>query len=168
MMRKKICMLGAFAVGKTSLVERFVKSIFNERYQTSLGVKIDKKSLVIDEQSLELILWDLAGVDEFVSLRLPYLRGAAGLLLVVDGTRPETLDTALVLQEQTIAEIGEIPFALLINKADRAEGWHIDPRDIDRLVTRGWTVLETSAKTGHGVEEAFVTLGKEMLETRGR
>ena len=164
MMRKKICMLGAFAVGKTSLVERFVKSIFNERYQTSLGVKIDKKSLVIDDQPLELILWDLAGEDEFVSLRLPYLRGASGLLLVVDGTRPETLNTAVALHERAVGEIGEVPFALLINKADLADGWHIDSRDIDRLVTRGWTVLETSAKTGHGVEEAFATLGKEMLE----
>jgi len=164
MIRKKICMLGAFAVGKTSLVERFVKSLFNARYQTSLGVKIDKKLLAIDDKLLELILWDLAGEDEFVSLRLPYLRGAAGLLLVVDGTRPETLDTALALRDKAIAEIGEVPFALLINKADQTEGWHIDPRDIDRLVARGWTVLETSAKTGRGVEEAFVTLGKEMLE----
>ncbi|VAW98491.1 hypothetical protein MNBD_GAMMA20-1525 [hydrothermal vent metagenome] len=164
MIRKKICMLGAFAVGKTSLVERFVKSLFNERYQTSLGVKIDKKSLLIDDQPLELILWDLAGEDEFVSLRLPYLRGAAGLLLVVDGTRPETLDTALALRDKAITEIGEVPFALLINKADLTEGWHIDPCDIDRLVARGWTALETSAKTGRGVEEAFETLGKEMLE----
>ncbi len=162
-MRKKVCLLGAFAVGKTSLVERFVKSLFNARYQTSLGVKIDKKSLVIDDQPLELILWDLAGEDEFVSLRLPYLRGAAGLLLVVDGTRPETLDTALMLHEKALDEVGEVPFVLLINKADLAESWHIDPRDIDRLVARGWSVLETSAKTGHGVEEAFVTLGKEML-----
>lgn len=163
MIRKKICMLGAFAVGKTSLVERFVKSLFNERYQTSLGVKIDKKSLAINDQLLELILWDLAGEDEFVSLRLPYLRGAAGLLLVVDGTRPETLDTALALRDKAFAEIGEVPFALLINKADLTEGWHIDPRDVDRLVARGWTVLETSAKTGRGVEEAFMILGKEIL-----
>ncbi len=164
MIRKKICMLGAFAVGKTSLVERFVKSLFNARYQTSLGVKIDKKPLAIDGRLLELILWDLAGEDEFVSLRLPYLRGAAGLLLVVDGTRPETLDTALALRDKALTEIGEVPFAFLINKADLTEGWLIDPRDIDRLVARGWTVLETSAKTGRGVEEAFIALGKEMLD----
>ncbi len=164
MIRKKICMLGAFAVGKTSLVERFVKSLFNARYQTSLGVKVDKKSLAIDGRLLELILWDLAGEDEFVSLRLPYLRGAAGLLLVVDGTRPETLDTALALRDKAISEIGEVPFILLINKADLAEGWRIDPPDIERLVARGWTILETSAKTGRGVEEAFLALGKEMLQ----
>lgn len=164
MTRKKICMLGAFAVGKTSLVERFVKSLFNARYQTSLGVKIDKKSLVIGDQTLELILWDLAGEDEFVSLRLPYLRGASGLLLVVDGTRPETLDTALALRDKAVTELGEVPFVMLLNKADLADEWHIDPRDIERLLARGWTVLETSAKSGRGVEEAFVTLGKEMLE----
>ena len=164
MIRKKVCMLGAFAVGKTSLVERFVKSIFNERYQTSLGVKIDKKSLVVEDQEVELILWDLAGEDEFMKVRLSYLRGASGFLLVVDGTRPSTLDTALALREKALAEAGEVPFAFLINKADLGGEWCMDPRDIDGLSARGWTVLETSAKSGRGVEEAFVTLTAEMLE----
>ncbi len=164
MIRKKICMLGAFAVGKTSLVERFVKSIFNARYQTSLGVKIDKKSLVVRDQEVELILWDLAGEDEFMKVRLSYLRGAAGFLLVVDGTRPGTLDTALALREKAVAEVGEVPFAFLINKADLGEEWRMDARDMERLSGQGWAVFETSAKNGRGVEEAFVALTTEMLE----
>ncbi len=164
MIRKKVCMLGAFAVGKTSLVQRFVKSIFKERYFTTLGVKIDKKSLLVDGQEVSLILWDLAGEDEFMKLRLSYLRGSAGLLLVVDATRPETLDTAIDLQRRVVEEVGNMPFVLLLNKADLAEQWCLDPARIETLVDRGWMVIETSAKTGVGVEEAFHALAAEILE----
>lgn len=164
MIRKKICMLGAFAVGKTSLVQCFVKSIFNEKYLTSLGVKIDKKSLLINDQDVELILWDLAGEDEFMKVRLSYLRGSSGILLVADGTRPETLNTALALQEKVENEIGGVPYALLINKADLSGEWNMERREIERLAERGWMVLETSAKTGQGVEDAFLALTAEMLE----
>jgi small GTP-binding protein len=163
MIRKKICMLGAFAVGKTSLVQRFVKSIFNERYLTSLGVKIDKKSMVVDGQDVELILWDLEGEDEFLSVRLSYLRGSSGFFLVVDGTRSETLDTALSLRDKVENEYGKMPFEVLINKADLTDEWSIDTDAIERLVGRGWTVLETSAKTGQGVEDAFCSLATAML-----
>ena len=76
MFKMKVCMLGAFAVGKTSLVQQYVNSIFSEKYQTTLGVKIDKKSLQVDGQQLELILWDLAGEDEFMEVRSSYLRGS--------------------------------------------------------------------------------------------
>jgi len=164
MIRKKICMLGAFAVGKTSLIQRFVKSIFSEKYLTSLGVKIDKKSLTIGGQNLELILWDLAGEDEFMKLRLSYLRGSAGFLLVADGTRPETLDIALTLKEKAENELGSVPFVLLINKADLVGEWHIDSTAIDFLAEQGWTVLQTSAKTGQGVAQAFVALATDIME----
>lgn len=164
MIRKKICMLGAFAVGKTSLVQRFVKSIFKERYFTTLGVKIDKKPLLVDGREVSLILWDLAGEDEFIRLRLSYLRGSAGLILVVDSTRPETLETAIDLQRRVAQEVGDMPFALLLNKADLAEQWCLDPSRIEILVDRGWMVIETSAKTGVGVEAAFQALAAEILK----
>ena len=65
MIQKKICMLGAFAVGKTSLVKQYVSGIFSEKYHTTVGVKIDKKMVEVDGQSMTLILWDLHGEDEF-------------------------------------------------------------------------------------------------------
>lgn len=74
MIKKKVCMLGAFAVGKTSLVERFVKSIFSEKYVTTVGVKIDKKSMQFDNEQIELLLWDIHGEDEFQKVRPSYLR----------------------------------------------------------------------------------------------
>ncbi len=67
---KKVCLLGAFAVGKTSLVRRYVESIFDKRYQTTLGVKVDKKSLRLEDSVMTLVLWDLAGKDQFAGLRV--------------------------------------------------------------------------------------------------
>jgi len=76
MIKKKICMLGVFAVGKTSLVQRFVKSMFSEKYLTTVGVKIDKKTIEVKGKIVELMLWDLQGEDEFQKLNATYLRGA--------------------------------------------------------------------------------------------
>ena len=87
-------MLGAYAVGKTSLVRQYVYSIFGGRYQSTIGVKIDSKQMQIDGQQIELILWDLAGEEESINVRSSYLRGSAGAVLVADGTRGETLDVA--------------------------------------------------------------------------
>lgn len=164
MIQKKVCMLGAFAVGKTSLVRRFVESIFSEKYQTTVGVKIDKKSLTIGQQSVNLILWDLHGEDDFQKVRLSYLRGSSGYLLVVDGTRQATLDRSFLIQQAADATIGRVPFLVILNKADLMDQWELDREATERLVDRGWTVLRSSAKTGEGVEEAFHTLAARMLE----
>lgn len=163
MIQKKICMIGAFAVGKTSLVSRFVKSIFSEKYLTTVGVKIDKKLLNIGAQEMTLILWDLAGEDEFLQLRMSYLRGSAGYFLVADGTRRATLDKAMELQQRAENEIGRAPFILLINKADLKSEWEIQDWEIAALTEKGWAVLETSAKTGANVEEAFQSIGEKMV-----
>ena len=64
MFQKKVCVLGAFGVGKTSLVRRYVQSIFSDAYLTTVGVKIDKKNLNVGETPVTLILWDIAGEDD--------------------------------------------------------------------------------------------------------
>ena len=92
MIRKKVCLLGSFAVGKTSLVRRFLHSEFSDRYQTTVGVKVDKKELEIDGQAITLVIWDLYGEDRWQEVRGSYLRGASGGFLVADATRLETLD----------------------------------------------------------------------------
>ena len=107
MIQKKVCMLGTFAVGKTSLVSRFVHSMFSERYQTSIGVKIDKKALQLGEEQVELILWDIHGDDEFQRIRQPYVKGASGCLFVVDGTRRSTWDEALNLSRSVRSWVGD-------------------------------------------------------------
>lgn len=164
MIQKKICMVGAFATGKTSLVARFVKSIYSDIYQTTVGVKIDKKTIKVREQEVNLILWDLHGEDEFQKVRMSYLRGSSGYFLVVDGTRRNTLEKALFLQQRVEQTIGIVPFILILNKSDLTDEWEIDDAAMDELSQKSWTVIKGSAKTGLGVEEAFITLAEKMLE----
>jgi small GTP-binding protein len=156
-------MVGASAVGKTSLVSRFVKSIYSDIYHATIGVKIDKKSLKVGEQEVNLMLWDIAGEDEFQKITTSYLNGAAGYILVVDGTRQETLEQAISIQTRVEAVVGPVPFILLINKSDLEKQWEVTPEMIKQLTEKGWTVVQGSAKTGLGVEDAFQTLGKAML-----
>ena len=162
MIQKKVCMLGAFAVGKTSLVSRFVHSIFSDKYLTTLGVKIDKKPVSLLRGEMELILWDIYGEDEFQKVRLSYLQGASAYLLVADGTRRATLDVAASLQRAAEQEIGKVPFVLALNKVDLADQWQVDHAALEQAGQLGWKVVRTSAKTGEGVEEAFLILARAM------
>ena len=162
MIQKKICLLGTFAVGKTSLTDRFMESIFSDRYRTTVGVRICKKQLAVGTQPLNLIIWDLAGEDEFVVLRTEYLRGAAGYILVADGTRRDTLDKAVDLHNRVRAALGDLPFVLAVNKTDRTEDWAIDDSALEEHSQQGWPVVLTSAKSGHGVEEVFTAIAEKV------
>ncbi len=164
MIQKKICMLGTFSVGKTSLVRRFVASIYDDKYHTTVGVKIDKKVVQASGQEVMLLLWDLQGEESAQDLRRSYLRGTAGYLLVADGTRNDTLYAALALQAKTQETVGMVPFTLLLNKADLTEEWSISERETAALEQKGWRIIQTSAKSGAGVEEAFLTLAQKMME----
>jgi small GTP-binding protein len=163
MIQKKICMLGSFSVGKSSLVSRFVSSVFSDKYLTTVGVKIDKKALAVDGQDALLMLWDIYGEDDFQKLRMSYLRGAAGYLLVVDGTRRATLDVALGIARTVAEQAGPLPFVLCLNKADLRSAWEIDLDVVAERAAAGWVVIETSAKLGTGVEDAFHALASRML-----
>ena len=156
-------MLGAFAVGKTSLVRQFVSSIFNEKYLTTVGVKIDKKTVTVNNQPVDLILWDLHGEDEFQAVRMSYLRGSSGCIYVVDGTRKSTVDVALKLKEKIEKEIGAVPFILAFNKCDLKNEWEIKPDDIIGQYDNNAVIFETSAKTGQFVEDAFMKLAELMV-----
>ena len=163
MIQRKICLMGAFAVGKTSLVARFVRSVFSEKYHTTLGVKIDKKIVSTARGEVMLMIWDLAGEDDFIGVDLEYMRGAAGYLVVADGTRRSSLERAISLKERICERIGPVPFLLVINKVDRADVWEIPDADIEELSMKGWRILRTSAKTGQGVEAAFISLAASLL-----
>ena len=163
MLQKKVCILGGFGVGKTSLVRRYVQSIFSDKYLTTVGVKIEKKMVKIDTADVALILWDIAGEDDVQMIRTSYLRGSGGYFLVVDVTRRETLEVAKSIQARVTAEIGSIPFIFLLNKTDLKEDWDIPEQFLEDLKAAGHLVLRTSAKTGEGVEEAFQELAKRMV-----
>jgi small GTP-binding protein len=163
MIQKKICMLGSFAVGKTSLVRRFVESIFSETYHTTVGVKIDKKVVRLDNSEINLVLWDLYGDDDFQKIRWSYFQGAAGYLLVADGTRRATFEKAIDLEGRARKEIGSVPFVFVINKSDLVGEWEFDAEMEAGLIAKNWTTLRSSAKTGKGVEEAFSQLTRKIV-----
>lgn len=167
MVQKKICLLGAFAVGKTSLVMRYVNSIFGEKYHTTVGVKIDKKQLVSDDgQEITLMIWDLAGQDDLTRLRTSYLRGVAGYVIVADGTRPFSLNTAINMHKEAREYTGDVPFIVAINKADlREDQWQVEAEQIKALEDDGAIIVLTSAKTGEGVEKTFQLLTQNMLKS---
>ena len=163
MISKKICLVGAYGVGKTSLVQRFLSNSFSDKYQTTVGVRIEKKEMRVGNQDITLILWDLAGEDAVTQVRLSYLRGTAGYILVADGTREDTLTTALDLQRRVTETLGELPFLLIVNKNDLSESWKISKKELDRLSSQGWRVFSASAKSGEAVEEVFHILAAELL-----
>ncbi len=158
-------MLGAFAVGKTSLIQRYVNSIFSEKYHTTIGVKIDQKLITIDQNEVNLLLWDIHGEDDYQKVKPTYLMGASGYFIVIDGCRKSTLDTALHLQKMAQSIINDKPFYILINKSDLKEEWEIEEEDIQRVKENGWKIIETSAKEGFGVEKAFQNIVRDTLNT---
>jgi small GTP-binding protein len=156
---RKISLLGDFAVGKTSTVARSVRNTFSEAYLTSVGVKVDTKTLSDSEGGeLRLVLWDIAGANSLDQMRANYIGGSQGLLLVADGTRADTVDTALGLRDQAVKLLGrELPAVLILNKCDLAGEWEVPPQRIGELAER-LPVFSASARTGQGVEEAFAAL----------
>ena len=163
MLQKKICTLGSFAVGKTSLVRRFVESIYSDVYQTTVGVKVDRKDVHVNGTDLTLVLWDIYGEDDYQKMHWTYLRGASGYLLVADGTRKATIDKAFSLEQRAREEVGVIPFVFVINKCDLSQDWEVVSTFQAQLTEKNWNLLRSSAKTGEGVEEAFALLARKML-----
>ena len=164
MIQKKICMLGSFGVGKTSLVARFVEGIFSGKYLSTVGVKIDKKQVRVGDDDVLLLLWDLAGEDSRSQVQISYLRGAAGYFLVVDGTFAESLVTAKSIHKRAVETVGAIPVMLIVNKSDLWGRWEITMPELEKLQTEGWNIQVTSAKTGEGVEKMFMTIAQKALQ----
>ncbi len=151
-------MIGSFAVGKTSLVQQYVTGRFSEKYLSTVGVKIDRRVVRVDNTDVSLIIWDLAGEDELQPLRSSYLRGSAGYLLVADGTRRQTVEAAVRLQRVAEALTPGVPFILALNKVDLEDQWTVDPAVLTDLTGAGWEIERCSAKTGDSVASLFERL----------
>lgn len=163
MIQKKICLLGSFSVGKTSLIRRYVSSLFTDKYLTTIGVKIDKKNLTINDQAMCLMIWDMAGEDDFSSLRSTYLRGMAGYIIVMDGTRLTSYHVGLSVYSRVQDLVGKLPVVFAVNKSDLSADWQVEAHHLDYLTQLGHTVIRTSAKTDSSVEALFTHLAHELL-----
>lgn len=159
MIQKKLCMLGASGVGKTSLVKQYVEGIFSDKYLTSIGVKIDKKIVQLDDLNVQLMLWDIEGIDRYSGFNPKYLRGAAMIIIVVDPTRPQSLHDGIEIAHRVKA-VKNIPIVLAINKSDLpvTESWeHIIDNNAQVLFEAQY---QTSAKLNIGIEDMFFEVAK--------
>jgi small GTP-binding protein len=164
---RKICVIGEAAVGKTSLIRRFVHDKYEDRYIATLGTKTTAKTvnITLDKEvvDLKLQIWDVLGVRSFSKIQKNTYKGSKGAFIVLDLTRKETMYTyeAWLLSLYKIA--GEIPVILLANKNDLPGEYGTD--EIEALIRiYGLPYYLTSAKTGENVDEAFEQLGRMMLK----
>jgi small GTP-binding protein len=164
---RKICLVGDFGVGKTSLISRFVDRQFSDQYLSTVGVKISRKLVELPEasDSLQLLIWDIEGSTKFKAIAPTYLQGAKGAIIVADVTRPETLEHLPEHIDRFTSLNPQGSFVIALNKSDL-----IDTEQLQALLntvkTRHPTVLNTystSAKTGSNVDQLFQTLSQKML-----
>ena len=192
MVTKKVCVFGAHGVGKRSLTSRFRDNTEEERYRAAIGVQISKRAVPVGNQSVMMAIWDVADIDKFDAMLMNYSRGMSGYLLVADGTRPSTLERAREIYEQlcsfeeppqSVEDTSDaephvtkpyvqfpyrgVPFILLLNKSDLVEQWRIEKSNLEMLANKGWPVLVVSAKENEGVDEAFLSLGRRILNHSG-
>ena len=174
--KQKICLLGSFGVGKTSLMERFVNDRFDEKYLSTVGVSVSQKLMPpIPEKRGDkavrflFLIWDIAGLEKFDSTVINYFRGASGALAVADVTRPDTIGNLRPIIEKFASVNPQSALVTVGNKIDLLEEPRTTPVGLKQLAVRysAETVL-TSAKTGTGVEEAFVTLSKRIEAPDGK
>ncbi|HIH00601.1 TPA: GTP-binding protein [Thermoplasmata archaeon] len=159
----KLCLLGDGAVGKTSLVRRYVFDVFDDKYLMSFGTKVSKKTVSFDDVEVDLMIWDILGQRTQDSLHAAYYRGAVGALTVCDCTRPETVKSLSSWVDSFVSVVGHMPITVLANKSDLEKAISMDELKAfcDSI---GSTLLETSAKTGENVEESFQEIARRMVE----
>ncbi|MFK5975182.1 MAG: Rab family GTPase [Sulfurovum sp.] len=157
MIRKKIVILGDFAVGKTSLIRRYVDGSFDDKYLTTIGVKISKKLVTIDEVDTELIIWDIEGKTPSKSIPSSYYKGASGAIFVTSVNRSDTL-ISLKSHIDTFLHINpKAKYLIAHNKADL-----LDDAQKDEFILNSYSFL-TSAKSSNNVEMLFSKITRDIL-----
>ena len=169
--RRKICLLGDAAVGKTSLVRRFVEDVFDDKYVVTLGTKVTMKEMNIkapdpkQTMKITLMIWDILGQKELKRLQTGFYKGASGALIVADITRKETFKSIEDWVNSLFLTVGTVPVLLLLNKSDLSEQGVVKGGYIADLTKRyDTTYLLTSAKTGKNVDLAFKRLSEMLVK----
>jgi len=162
----KICLLGEAAVGKTSLVYRFIENRFRDNYKSTLGVNLLKKDIVLDDYGgVSAQIWDLGGQESFRSLRKLYLEGANGAFVIFDTTKRKTFDKLDEWIQSFKESRGNRPLLLIGNKIDLIDKQKVEESEVKEYAEKNSTeFILTSAKTGENVEKAFKGLVKTILD----
>jgi small GTP-binding protein len=166
--KTKICLIGEKAVGKTSLIKRYVLNMFDDRYITTIGTKVSKKEVVVQrpdqglEVKVDMTIWDIMGEKGFRELlKEAYFYGANGVLAVADITRERSLADLDDWIDSTLKVAGKIPLIIAINKTDLEEAVQYGEKEVSQLARAfNSPYVYTSAKSGDNVEEVFRKLGE--------
>ncbi|WP_170861360.1 Rab family GTPase [Geitlerinema sp. PCC 9228] len=167
---KKICLIGDFNVGKTSLIRRFIDREFSDRYLSTVGVKISRKKVEVTskDRTVQLLIWDLEGSTKYKRVAPSYLQGASGALVVADITRKESMEH-LPQHIQTFTNINPQGKAIVaLNKSDLTNS-ELEEKYISYIqtfpeVARAIASYTSSAKTGVNVDEMFLQLATHILD----
>jgi len=160
MTSKKIILTGSFGVGKTSLFNKFIFNKFSDKYLTTIGVKVNKKTVDVGETQVNLLVWDIAGEVSQDKVPTSYFLGASGIIYVFDLTRPLTyknLNTNIDYLKQLLP--GGV-IKVVGNKKDL-----LSESELEEILGQVELPVQfkTSAKTGENVERLFFDLAKELI-----
>ena len=165
---KKICMLGDGAVGKTSLIRRFVFDEFKDDYIMTIGTKVTKKPLAFmaddgTDINLNLMIHDILGHAKFEALHKSYYAGSKGALIVIDLTRKETLDRVNWWHDGFTDVAGKVPITIVGNKNDLEHEHQMTSQEVQEVAEGiGALFYLTSAKSGENVERIFNNMGRRV------
>ncbi len=170
-MKAKVCLVGEQAVGKTSLVRRFVLDAFDDSYIATMGAKVLKRDIEVSDETygnllVNLVIWDIMGNKSFRDLfKEAFFQGAQGLIAVCDVTRKATL-TELESWIKAVSKVaGDIPVQILANKVDLVDDTELAEDDIKEFSDRiDSTYVMTSAKTGENVEDSFDIVARKIID----
>lgn len=161
----KVVVVGSSGVGKTAVVRQLIDGKFSEEGQPTIGVEFKTYSLTADGDNIKLQIWDTAGQERFRSVSKAYFRNAVGAVLVYDLTNRSSFEELNTwLNDLNSLAAPNACIVLIGNKADLTDERQIEEAEADAFAQRyGLTRLETSAKDGTGVKEAFARLGEGII-----
>lgn len=167
----KLMVLGDPAVGKTSLIRRFIENRFEEGYTSTIGVDFLVKDLqLVSGANVRLVLWDVAGQFKYANFKHRYYNGSNCLLIVVDVTDQRSCANVDVWLRDAQVILGkQVPFLILANKVDKLAHPFVPPSSLLRLVVAHSSylkIVETSAKTGRNVEEVFREVAEYLTKQK--
>jgi small GTP-binding protein len=159
MASKKIVILGSFGVGKTLLIQRFVKGTFSKDYKVTIGVHILNKTVKVGGTYVNLLLWDTEGTDNVEETRKAYLMGSQGFIYVTDVTRPKTHANLIKYKEYLKTHFGDVPIITVGNKSDLLPKGSISRKKQEMK----FLDILLSAKEGNNVNRLFERMAKKLL-----
>ena len=160
MISKKVILTGSFGVGKTSLFNRFIYQQFSDKYMTTIGVKVNKKDITVDDEVVSMLLWDIAGEISQDKVPASYFLGASGIIYIIDLSRPTTFDNIIADIQYLNDLLPESSLMIIANKVDLVTEEQL--KNIKQNIIHKWD-FTTSAKTGENVEDMFYGLAKKLI-----